>query len=406
MIELFLLLCLIGIFCTFGEVEKEQVYDFTFAGAGAATLQIVEKLLQSGNFTDKQLLVLEQDPNKENDRTWCFWEAKTNTQWSEHIVKEWDNICFRSTNLSLKEHISPLSYKMMRSGSYYASMRTLIKQHNNITLKYEGVASFEEHESGVRITTNEKTYNTKLFFNSIFDWEVVQQQKRYPVLQQHFVGWFIKTQKPHFDADSATIMDFKVAQKGSTRFMYVLPSSETEALIEYTLFSKEKLKPAAYERELRAYLSEKDIRDYTIEEQEAGNIPMTCYPFAKHNSKRVLHIGSAGGWTKPSTGFTFAFIERKATALVDFLKSNTDMRQFEKRNRFWWYDLLFLDVLARHNHKGSFLFSRMFQHNKPARIFRFLEERSSPKEEVQIMRSFPLGLFVGQVFRRLLRAFH
>ena len=188
--------------------------------------------------------------------------------------------------------------------------------------------------------------------------------------------------------------------------MYVLPSSETEALIEYTLFSKEKLKPAAYERELRAYLSEKDIRDYTIEEREAGSIPMTCYPFAKHNSKRILHIGSAGGWTKPSTGFTFSFIERKATALVDFLKSNTDMRQFEKRNRFWWYDLLFLDVLARHNHKGSFLFSRMFQHNKPARIFRFLEERSSPKEEVQIMRSFPLGLFVGQVFRRLLRTFH
>jgi lycopene beta-cyclase len=349
---------------------------------------------------------LEQDPNKKNDRTWCFWETKTNTQWSEHIVKEWDNISFRSSSLSLKEQISPLSYKMMRSGSYYASMRTLIEQNNNITLKYEGVASIEEYESGVRITTNEKTYNTKLFFNSIFDWQVVQQQKRYPVLQQHFVGWFIKTQKPHFDADTATFMDFTVAQKGSTRFMYVLPSCETEALIEYTLFSKEKLKPAAYERELRAYLSEKDIRNYTIEEREAGSIPMTCYPFAKHNSMRILHIGSAGGWTKPSTGFTFSFIERKATALVDFLKSNTDMRQFEKRNRFWWYDLLFLGVLARHNHKGSFLFSRMFQHNKLARIFKFLEERSSPKEEVHIMRSFPLGLFVGQVFRRLLRTFH
>ena len=323
-------------------MEKEQVYDFTFAGAGAATLQIVQKLMQSGSFTDKQMLILEQDPHKENDRTWCFWETKTNTQWSEHIVKEWDNISFGSSTLSLKENISPLSYKMMRSGSYYASMRRLIEQNNNIILKYEGITSFEQNESGVQITTNEKTYFTKLFFNSIFDWQVVQQQKRFPVLQQHFVGWFIKTQKPHFDSNTATFMDFKVAQKGSTRFMYVLPSSDKEALIEYTLFSKEKLCPAAYERELRIYLSQKDIRNYTIEEREAGSIPMTCYPFAKHNSKHVLHIGSAGGWTKPSTGFTFSFIERKATALVDFLKSNTDMRQFEKRNRFWWYDLLFL----------------------------------------------------------------
>ena len=240
----------------------------------------------------------------------------------------------------------------------------------------------------------------------MLDWRAVQQQKRYTVLQQHFVGWFIKTQKPHFDSDTATFMDFTVAQKGSTRFMYILPKSDTEALIEYTLFSKEKLKPAAYERELRAYLSEKDIRDYTIEEQETGSIPMTCYPFAKQNSKHILHIGSAGGWTKPSTGFTFAFIERKATALVNFLKSNTDMRTFEKRNRFWWYDLLFLDVLARHNQKGGYLFSRMFQYNNPERIFRFLEEKSTPKEEVKIMRSFPLGLFVRQVFRRLLRTFH
>ena len=387
-------------------MEKELDYDFIFAGAGAATLQIVQKLIQSGGFTDKQLLILERDPNKKNDRTWCFWETKTNTQWSEHIVKEWDNISFRSSSLNLKEKISPLSYKMMRSASYYSSMRTLIEQHSNIRLLYEGVVSFEEHESGVRITTNEKTYNTKLFFNSMLDWRAVQQQKRYPVLQQHFVGWFIKTQKPHFDADTATFMDFTVAQKGSTRFMYILPQSDTEALIEYTLFSKEKLKPAAYERELRAYLSEKDIRDYTIEEQETGSIPMTCYPFAKHNSKHILHIGSAGGWTKPSTGFTFAFIERKATALVNFLKSNTDMRTFEKRNRFWWYDLLFLDVLARHNQKGGYLFSRMFQYNSPERIFRFLEEKSTPKEEVKIMRSFPLGLFVRQVFRRLLRTFH
>ena len=387
-------------------MEKELDYDFIFAGAGAATLQIVQKLIQSGGFTEKQLLILERDPNKKNDRTWCFWETKTNTQWSEHIVKEWDNISFRSSSLNLKEKISPLSYKMMRSASYYSSMRTLIEQHSNIRLLYEGVISFEEHESGVRITTNEKTYNTKLFFNSMLDWRAVQQQKRYPVLQQHFVGWFIKTQNPHFDADTATFMDFTVAQKGSTRFMYILPKSDTEALIEYTLFSKEKLKPAAYERELRAFLSEKDIRDYTIEEQETGSIPMTCYPFAKQNSKHILHIGSAGGWTKPSTGFTFAFIERKATALINFLKSNTDMRTFEKRNRFWWYDLLFLDVLARHNHKGGYLFSRMFQYNKPERIFRFLEEKSTPKEEVKIMRSFPLGLFVGQVFRRLLRTFH
>lgn len=133
---------------------------------------------------------------------------------------------------------------------------------------------------------------------------------------------------------------------------------------------------------------------------------MTCYRFAKHNTKQVLHIGSAGGWTKPSTGFTFKNIERKSKKLVTFLHQNDDMRLFEKQNRFWWYDLLFLDVLALHNHLGSLLFSRMFQRNNPLTILRFLDEKTTFFEEVRIMRSFPVGLFVKQLFRRLARALH
>jgi lycopene beta-cyclase len=31
---------------------------------------------------------------------------------------------------------------------------------------------------------------------------------------------------------------------------------------------------------------------------------MTCYPLEK-NTQRVLNIGTAGGWTKASTGYTF-----------------------------------------------------------------------------------------------------
>lgn len=82
------------------------------------------------------------------------------------------------------------------------------------------------------------------------------------------------------------------------------------------------------------------------------------------------------------------------------------MRLFEKRNRFWWYDLLFLDVLARYNHKGSFLFSRMFQRNNPVTILRFLDEKTSLREELRILRSFPVGLFIRQLLLRLVGAKH
>ncbi len=387
-------------------MKKKGVYDFIFAGAGAATLQLLGQLLDNEKFANASILILEKDATKTNDRTWCFWEGKENSPWHQTIAKSWDCITFQSPTVELQASIAPMAYKKIRSDAYYKSMRARIAKHHNVDLRFEAVEGFQEHPELVTVTTNKNRYKCTYFFNSILDWNVLKKQTNYPVLQQHFVGWFIKTDAPCFDDTSATFMDFSVPQKGNTRFMYVLPTSATEALVEYTLFSENLLKKAEYECEIRAYLSQKNIRNYTIEETEQGSIPMTCYRFAKHNSKRVLHIGSAGGWTKASTGFTFKTIERKAKQLVEFLQKNDNMKGFEKRSRFWWYDLLFLDVLARHNNLGSFLFSRMFQRNNPLTILRFLDEKTTFLEEVKIMRSFPVGLFVKQLFRRLARALH
>ena len=387
-------------------MKKKGVYDFIFAGAGAATLQILGQLLDDEKFTNASILVLEKDKSKSNDRTWCFWEEKNNIFWDQITTKKWNNITFRAPNVQLHSSIAPMAYKKIRSDAYYKSMGERIAKCENVEIRFEAVEDYQEYNDIVRVISTKNSYEGTYFFNSILHWEILKSQSKYPVLQQHFIGWFLKTEAPCFDETSATFMDFSVPQKGNTRFMYVLPISENKALVEYTLFSENLLEKAEYEREIRMYLTQKNIRNYTIEETEQGSIPMTCYPFAKHNTKRVLHIGSAGGWTKASTGFTFKNIERNAKKLVVFLHNQNDMRLFEKRNRYWWYDLLFLDVLARHNNLGSFLFSRMFERNNPLTILRFLDEKTTFFEEVNIMRSFPVGIFVKQLFRRLMRALY
>ena len=95
-------------------------------------------------------------------------------------------------------------------------------------------------------------------------------------------------------------MDFTVAQKDHTRFMYILPESPYRALLEYTLFSKTLLTNEEYETEIKNYLK-KGITNYTITEKEQGVIPMTAYQFWKHNSEHLINIGTAGGWSKAST---------------------------------------------------------------------------------------------------------
>ena len=233
---------------------------------------------------------------------------------------------------------------------------------------------------------------------------MLKNQFKYPVLQQHFIGWFIQAPEGSFNPEEIIFMDFDIPQKNETRFLYVLPLSDQKALVEYTLFSKELLTKEEYENGIRAYLFKINITDYTIEEKEQGTIPMSCYPFQSANRSSLLHIGTAGGWTKASTGFTFKKTQREIKRLISFLKTGQPLNAFHRKNRFWFYDLLFLDVLEKYNHKGSELFSRMFDKNPPVRIFRFLDEKTTFGEELLVLSSFSIkqiGWFLAAFFKRI-----
>ena len=73
------------------------------------------------------------------------------------------------------------------------------------------------------------------------------------------------------------------------------------------------------------------------------------------------------------------------------------------KNRFWFYDLIFLDVLYEKNHLGKNLFSNMFKKNDPKTIFKFLDNKSSFFEELKIMFSFPKTIFLLAVIKRLIK---
>ena len=114
-----------------------------------------------------------------------------------------------------------------------------------------------------------------------------------------------------------------------------------------------------------------------------------------------LNIGSAGGWSKPSTGYTFKNIDRNTTKIIEFLKCENNFKKFLKKNRFLFYDLIFLDVLYYKNHLGKQLFTNMFKKNDPKTIFKFLDNKSSFIEELKIMLSFPKTIFLSAVLKRI-----
>lgn len=359
-------------------------------------------MVLSKKFSDKKILLLDSDAKKTNDRTWCFWE-NPNGDYENLVSKKWDTAIFSNESYSRDLNLNPYQYKMIQGLDFYNYIFGIISKQKNIEFLNQKVVSFQEENDGVSVKTETENFTCKKLFNSIFNPKEVLSQDKYPLLQQHFIGWKIKSDTPVFTPEKATFMDFSVAQKGNTRFMYVLPFSETEALLEYTLFSKDQLSEKEYEDEIKIYIEKLGIKNYEILEKESGNIPMTSYPFWKKNSKNTINIGSAGGWTKASTGYTFKNASKKSKALVSFLLQENDFSKFHKRDKFWFYDLLLLDILDKKNYFGSSIFSAMFKKGNPSLIFKFLDEETSFSEDIQVILKCPKALFLKALFTRIAR---
>jgi len=373
-------------------------YDYIILGAGASGLMLAYRLSKDEFFNDKSILIIDKDANKKNDRTWCFWE-ESKGEWDDILTKTWDNVYFGGTSYDESFDINPYRYKMVRSNSFYKKLWKNIQLKNNIEFLEASVNDFTDTDI-VTVKTSKGDFTADKLFNSIPDSSFLHQ-KKYPVLQQHFLGWFVRTKEEVFDDSFATFMDFSVQQNGNTRFMYVLPMDKKNALFEYTLFSEKLLKTSEYEDAIKLYLDKKNIKDYEIIEVEKGSIPMTSFKFHKLNSKNILNIGTAGGWTKASTGYTFKTTTKKTKQLVEFLKTENNLTKFHKKSKFWFYDLIFLDVLANYNNSGALLFSSLFKKANIKTIFKFLDEETSLIEDFKIIKSVPPKHFINSFLKRL-----
>lgn len=376
-------------------------YDYIFSGLGLSAMMIIIKMVEGGILLDKNILIIEPDDKNLNDRTWCFWE-EDNGDWDIIVKHKWSKAFFKNEFVAI-DCLNGSFYKMIESKSFYDYYKKITEDYNIEWIK-DKVISFEEENDSVIVKTQGKNYLGAYLFNSILDYDLLSKQKKYSLLQQHFVGWFVRSKGKLFNPQEALFMDFSVAQKGNTRFMYVLPISENEALIEYTLFSPEVLGYEDYELEIKSYLNDLNIETFEIVSKEKGNIPMTTYPFWKRNTKRILNIGTAGGWTKASSGFTFSNSDKESKKVVRFLNEKViDFRKFKKSNRFTFYDDLFVDVLHRKNFLGEQIFSSMFTKSDPKLILKFLDEKTSVLEDFRVILSCPKKEFLKSFFRRIFK---
>lgn len=380
---------------------RHQSYDYVFLGAGCASLSIIMRMLESGKFADKRILLIDKTEKKENDRTWCFWE-KGEGFFEPVVYRKWNTISFYSDDYCADMDIAPYRYKMIKGINFYDYCFNTISQYSSVEIVYTTVDSFSKTGNKLSLVINGKSFviEAGVVFNSIV--RPAKRDGKHIELLQHFKGWVIETDSDVFDPEMATMMDFRVRQDKGTTFAYVLPSSKRTALVEYTLFTRKLLRQEEYDAGLSDYIKNYlGLKSYKIIETEFGIIPMSSRRFY-FQENGVYNIGTAGGQTKASSGYTFQFIQKQSQQIVDALIEERGLKSISlSPRRFRFYDNVLLYILYHNKLPGDKVFSRLFKRNRPQHILKFLDNETSLADELKIISTLPTMPFLRAALRQL-----
>ena len=378
-------------------------FDYIIVGGGLSGLHLSYCFLNDKYFKDHSILIIDKGKPKKQDNYFSYWESGTGN-WDTILKNKWDKGYFFSSKEKVEMDFSDYNYKTLSSLKFKEYVKKKIKKNKQFKFINDTVLKIRKENNNVVVVGNKRNYYAKHIFDSRLKSSTIKKLKNHTSLKQHFVGWVVKSNEKKFNKKSFVFMDYRVRDENCTAFTYVLPFKKDEALIEHTYFSKDECNKELYEVNIKNYLKKYyKISDFKILKSEAGVIPMTMYPFHKDSTKNITKIGTAGGWVKPSTGYSFKNCEKYSFRILENIKKGKDFRIVPKK-RYFFLDNILLGVLSKYNFRGETIFYRMIKRNPTKKILRFLDEESTPLDIIKIivsMRSiYFVKVFIKSLFKR------
>ena len=351
-------------------------FDYIIIGGGCAGLSLAYELDGHKKLENKTLAIIETRDEYKKDKTWSFWKV-TPHNFEDCVKKSWDNFTINIPNNTKYVECKDKPYQTIDSGLFYQKIIDKLKQNTNICF-FKNI--------------NEVNTENSYIFNSVSNAADSKNN-----LWQHFSGVEIETIKNSFDDEIFNLMDFDCDQKNSVHFFYTLPYSKTKALIETTWISD--LNSASlkdYNNQLKNYIENKlRIKNYKIIFKETGAIPL----FHPKNIKKLnqVEIGTAGGMTRLSTGYTFSNIQEQSKYIRKNIENIKNTKIFSIDKKYQFLDNIFLKVLKNNPNEMAQIFYKMFNCS-PNTVINFLSNKSNMYEDISIISKMPKWMFLKQLF--------
>jgi len=336
-------------------------------GAGLSGLMTAWRCLDVNS--ELRVLIIEASDKIAGDHTWSF-----NLSDIDESLQDWIKpfIAYQWPRYDVKFPQRERTLEIPYCTGNSESLRACVQPHiESGRLKVELNTRVVDLQTDHVVLTNEQ----KLSAKCVLDARGFKPNENVFLGYQKFVGRRIKTKSPH-GLKHPIIMDATVEQLGGYRFVYCLPFTEHEVLVEDTYYTDE---PELSENEIHARIDSyihKNLKlsDYSVIRKEKGVLPITLAvdKIGQNNTR----IGIRGGFYHAITGYSFPDVLRFADNLSEYAP---DFAFIEKITRI---------TQEKHRQKETYL--RLLN--------RMLFRAAKPEERYKVLQRF-YGLNQGLIER-------
>jgi lycopene beta-cyclase len=369
--------------------------DIAIIGGGNAGLTLAAQLASQAK--TPSTVVIEPQTPAQRDCSWGLWaldeQADQLNQATKGRWRQWQLIDNHSRIVHSSDQYSYLS---LSSADYLRDRAAQL--HEPISLVQEAVTDLQAGQDRTTVETDQQRYSAKTVYDSRPP-KIAENG-----LRQHFFGLHIYSKQPIKNPHIATLMDFRVDQSRGLHFIYALPYSDHQMLVESTLISATVEPQDWYRNAIEQWLQEHSIEVAEIINEEMGVIPMDSLITDPTAEPLAAPIGAASGAVRRSSGYAFQHIQLQTRQLAAGIAQGNMSVPTPISSRLTAMDKIFNGVLLSRPELGVSMYMRMAKALNGDQFARFMLGQATIRDWLHVIAAMPKGPFIKQLYQTIFRA--
>jgi len=339
---------------------------------------------------DIDLLLIEEGDRFGGQHIWSFFDTDLDVRGQDLVaplvVRHWPDHQVRFPN---RQRQLPFGYNSITSERLDEVVRATLSSSS--LMLHEAVSTVEPNE--VTLARGEK-----IRADAVLDARGTRDFPGLKLAWQKFAGRTHRFESPH-GLEQPIVMDATVEQMDGYRFVYCLPFSDRDMLVEDTYYSSSSSldMPKLRER-IDAYVDRAGWGRSAIVAEEQGVLPIVLdgNVTSLWRGAAVPLLGLRGGFFQPTTGYSLPTAVRNAVLLASApnLSSHALLKLFRSQAERQWREAGFYRLLNRLLFMAAdpdqrYAVLEHFYHLDPALIGRFYAGSLSFPDKLRIVSGRP-----------------